>query len=165
MSTRELSPEIQEFAERPTKARADIWKPVAIGATLAAFVFAAGIGWLARERQKNRGVIGSLQGKLKSQLADQEALQRRLYDQNRELATLGTRVRERDMRLLTLQTKLTITEKAAALAVKEREIWRTRAAQPPLPVMVAPTPTRIEEPAEKPRPRHKLRSKHRKTQD
>jgi hypothetical protein len=165
MSTRELTPEISDFAERPVKARSDAWKPTAIGAALAAFVFAAGIGWLARERQKNLATIGSLQGKLKTQLADQEALQRRLYDQNRELATLSTRVRERDTRLLTLQTKLTITEKAAALAVKEREVWRARAAQPSLPVMVAPTPTRIEEPAEKPRPRRKLRTKHRAKQD
>ncbi|MGC4047459.1 MAG: hypothetical protein QM758_26995 [Armatimonas sp.] len=138
MSTSEL---VQERAERPARAKGDSWKAMAVAATLAAFVFAGGIGWLARERQKNLASISQLQEKLKTQQSDQEALQRRLYDQNREMAGLNTRIRERESKITSLLTQLSAAEKAAALASKERDEWRARAAaQPTMPVMVAPTP-------------------------
>lgn len=138
MSTSEL---VQERAERPARAKGDIWKAMAVAATLAAFVFAGGIGWLARDRQKNLASITQLQGKLKTQQSDQEALQQRLYDQNRELATLNTRMRERDSKVSSLLTRISAAEKAAALAAKERDEWRARAAaQPMTPLTLTPTP-------------------------
>lgn len=151
----------------PPRKKSEVWKPAAFGATLAAFVFAGGIGWLARERQRGQAQIATLNGKLKSQLADQEALQRRLYDQNRELALLNTRVRERDTRIAQLLTKLTASEKAVALAVKERDDWRKRASvQSSAPVVIVPTESVVRKPAQDPprktsrrrRPRTRRRS-------
>ena len=131
-------------AEQASVPRRDSWKPLALGACLAALLFAIGIGLLARDRQ----VTSRKYAQASSELADfksrTEASEKRVYEQNRELADLANKMRERDLRLGKLNVEVTRLNQKVLLVAKEREALRAlissklNAAQP-APVVVSPS--------------------------
>lgn len=130
-------------AEQASVPKKDSWKPLALGACLAALLFAIGIGLLARDRQ----VTGRRYAQASSELADfksrAEASEKRVYEQNRELADLANKLRVRDIRVGKLGAEVTRLNLKVQQVAKERESLRALIssklnATQPAPVVVAP---------------------------
>ena len=135
----------------PTPQR-DRWKPVALGACLAAFLFAIAIGLLASDRQRGKARILELQKERTAQSQLRDAAERRVYGQNRDLADLTNKIRERDTRLAVLSAGMNKLNQQLVQTAKERETWRAVAAARAknIQTVVVPAPLATPAPDEPP---------------
>ena len=159
-SLRTALTEAELAANEPRK---DSWKPLALGACFAALAFAIGIGLLTRDRLATQSRYAKTAAELATLKEKAESAEKRVYDQNRELAELTSKLRDRDIRVGKLNAEVMRLNQKVLLVAKEREALRglissRLSANQPAPVVVSPTFTDDDPPQVRPTRRRRRRS-------